>query len=157
MKAKKLIGLCLGLVLVAMSCSKDSDSIIDTKMGAKIDGNSWSSITRVSVMAGETITITGTSTADVMVITINGITAKTYTLSIIPVSTECACVYQPSLISGENDWYYSTSGTVTLTKVDTVNKKISGTFQFTVAKGLLSTKSITSGVFNDLSYTTGTL
>ncbi|HEY4154674.1 MAG TPA: DUF6252 family protein, partial [Puia sp.] len=45
-------------------------------------------------------------------------------------------------------------GTVSLTVVDTVNKTISGTFQFNLYQASSgSTKTITSGVFNNIPYT----
>lgn len=48
-------------------------------------------------------------------------------------------------INYPDDYYNSTSGNLTLTKCDTVNKKIEGTFNFVGSNGT-ATKNITEGV-----------
>lgn len=147
--------ICIALFTVSLaSCSKDGSSS-STKMSALIDGKTWDSSIRVSLLQNGIFTITGTSlTGEIIAITINGSTTGTYTLSVLPVSTQCAATYKASATASSSDIYASVSGKVVLTKVDLTSKLISGTFEFTMTlpSSLTSVKSITQGQFNDLSY-----
>lgn len=151
---KLFIYLIVTLTVIAGSCKKDSDNgtpAATTKMSCKIDGTTWSSITRYTQFYDNKFIITGTSSdGKVIIITIFGSTQGTYNLQIGEL--ESGATYSPSVLSSVI--YASVSGSVVLTKVDTVNKKISGTFQFTATKTneLTSQISITNGEFTDLSY-----
>jgi hypothetical protein len=50
--------------------------------------------------------------------------------------------------SPTEDFYFIDSGTLNITRLDTVNKIISGTFNFSVKDSLGNTKQITDGVFD---------
>jgi hypothetical protein len=146
----------LALMLLAMSCKKDAGSVIPTKMSATIDGKSWDSLLRTTIWQtnSNTFVITGTSlTGEILVVTTYGSTAGTYELSVLPVKAQCAGSYKASATTSSGDIYVSSAGTVVLSKVDKTAKKISGTFSFTLVKNLSDTKTVTNGVFTDLSYT----
>lgn len=150
---KRLLVLMLAVVSIMVSCSKDSDSV-NNKLSAKIDGENWNATLRVTNLTGEIFVITGTSTTgEVMVITINGKVPDLYELSLT--SLKCNATYKKSaLITSASDIYNSVSGKVNLTKVDIENKKISGTFEFTMAKLSSQTISVSNGSFNDLEFQT---
>lgn len=149
------------------SCNDDDgDGVPDIldKMSADIDGQTWNSAFRISTYTeteGGTsfFTITGTNgasaeTGEYLNLIIRGNEVKSYNLSVTLVGGEFECTanYKPS--ASGNEVYTGTQGTISLTKVDLENKKISGTFNFTVAKtGEPSvTKQISNGEFNDLTY-----
>jgi hypothetical protein len=146
---KRLMVLLLIAGSVLSSCSKDSDSA--TKMGATIEGASWSPSLRVTNLTNDYFIITGTATNGVLVVTIKGTAVGDYNLSLTEQKT--AATFKKSMTASGDDVYASATGKVSLTKVDTANKKISGTFQFTLTNTSLQTISITSGTFNDLSFT----
>jgi hypothetical protein len=154
MRKIKAFLILLTVIVTIISCKKDSEGNIIIGMGAKVDGDSWSALVPLAALYNNTFTITGTSlTGKTIVVTIDGNSEGTYKLSVIPPAADCGCTYKKSLTSSQQDWYLSVSGTVTLTNVDVTAKKISGTFEFTVANSSLETVTITNGVFNDLAYT----
>jgi len=162
MNIKGLLFVCALLSAAMFSCKKDSDDV-EASMGAKIytvnlenDTINWSAVTRVTVLKNEIFTITGTSlnadlSNDVLAITVNGINPDTYTLNPLGLETECGCVYTTKF-NGSTAAFVSTAGTVVLTNVDTKNKRISGTYEFSVLSGDV-TKTITKGTFENLKYT----
>ncbi len=151
------------ILLVAISfiaCKKDSkvDDIINptASFTCKINGTSWSAITRITKRQGNNFIITGTGSLgnDVLNITTFGITAKTYTLDPINATTEFSATFTTDTNTSDS-LYQAVNGTVTLTSVDTVNKKISGTFSFRSCKIInpLLLKEVTNGSFSNLNYT----
>lgn len=144
--------LVLIMAAVVASCSKDSDTI-STKLSAKIDGKSWNATGRYTNLTGNVFVITGTSiTGEVLVITIKGDSPDLYELNLS--NLECSATYKKSALStSTDDIFQSITGRVNLTKVDKENKKISGTFDFNLARLSIETISISSGSFNDLEYT----
>jgi hypothetical protein len=92
--------------------------------------------------------------SDVLNITTFGIEKKTYTLSPIDGKTEFSATFTLDTQTTDS-LYQALTGTVTITALDTVNKKISGTFQFRAGKVInpLLIKEVTNGSFNNLSYT----
>ncbi len=158
------IVLVVSLVLFAIvfnACKKeDLQNVITStaSMSAKVDGNSWSAVTRVTkhFTNSQKFIISGTtSNGEVMVITVFGDAVGTYTssTSIDSLSAKVGCVWQPDASSPATDNYVSQSGTVTFSTVNTTDKKVSGTFSFTLMdQSLTTTKNITEGKFKDLSY-----
>lgn len=148
---KKLLVLLVAVTMVMASCKKDSDTV--HKLSANIGGKSWVANLRVTNLTGNVFTITGTSlSGEMLVITIFGNTQDTYQFSVN--EQKCALVYKKAGInSSPSDIYTGISGTITLTKVDMVNKKISGTFDFTCSGLAIIPLSIKSGSFNDLDFT----
>jgi hypothetical protein len=147
------------IVIMGVSCKKDSqgNNILGTKMSATIDGKAWDSAIRTTVLQtnSNTFIITATSlTGEILEVTTYGSTQGTYELSVGSVNAKCLGTYKASISSGTSDIYISTSGTVVLNKVDKTAKKISGTFVFSLyCLNSLTPKTVTNGVFNDLSYT----
>lgn len=140
------------LVLIS-SCKKDGSILSNAIMTAKIDGTKWVSITRVTIQKSGIFLITGTSTeGQAIEVTINGSTTGTYTLeaSTSSASAQCGAIYKPT-INNSDSTYVSKSGQVAISKIDTENQLISGTFNFVVTN-LDVTKNITEGKFSDLKY-----
>lgn len=126
-------------------------------MSATIDGKAWDSVIRTAVLQANTniFIITGTSlTGEILEVTTYGITQGTYELSVGSLNAKCLGTYKASISAGTSDIYASSSGTVVLTKVDKIAKKISGTFVFTLyCPNSVTPMTVSNGVFNDLSYT----
>lgn len=157
------------IVLIALgSCKKDTDEItqaLTASMSAKINSidendttiitgsKEWSTISRISVMKGEVLTITGTEfslTPDILNVTIYGTTEGTYKLGLNVASAQCGCVLSTKY-NDANVTFTSTSGTVVLTKVDKTAQLISGTYEFWLYSGGVW-KTITNGKFENLKY-----
>ena len=156
MKKITLIILICGL-LFSLSCKKDSkitDLInVSASMKCKINGTSWSAVTRVTTQQGNNFLINGTGSLgnDVLNVTIIGNTTGTYNLTTntppqIQMSANFANGTSPDSL------YTATEGTVTLSSVDVTNKKISGSFSFKAKNMALNNKNITEGTFSNLIY-----
>jgi hypothetical protein len=148
---KKLLVLLVAVTFVMASCKKDSEKV--EKLSANIAGKSWSAnLLRVTNLTGNVFTITGTSiTGEVIIITIFGDTQNTYEFSLT--EQKCALVYKKAGInSSPSDIYTGISGKVIITKVDMINKSISGTFDFTCSGMAIIPISISKGSFNDLEF-----
>ncbi len=166
------------MALVALgSCKKDSDdttpklddttpkliasmgatinAIVETDGTTIVSSTQWSAISRVSIMKGDVLTITGTALSftgipDVINVTIYGTTEGTYKLGIADVAAQCGA----GLVTKYNEataTFVSTSGTVELTKVDKSARIISGTYEFSLFSGGVI-KTITNGKFENLKY-----
>jgi hypothetical protein len=148
---RRFMVLLMGVAVVLASCSKDSVSV--NKLSAKIEGKSWNASLRVANLSSNVFVITGTSlTGEVLVLTIMGDKPGLYEFSVT--DYKCNATYKKSALStSSDDVFTSVSGRVNLTKVDLVNKKISGTFDFTLARLSLETVSVSNGSFNDLEFT----
>jgi hypothetical protein len=152
MKINSLVSLII--ILFVMSCKKDNED--PTKMSATIDNKAWTAVVRVTELqtTSNLFVISGTSvTGEIFIVTIYGSETGTYALSADPPKAACLGTYKASATAAANDIYVSSSGKVTLSKVDKTAKIISGTFEFTLRKDLTGdTKSVTKGVFSNLSY-----
>lgn len=151
----------IALVLLSLNaCKKDSkiNEIINptASFSCKINNVSWSATTRLTKKQGNTFIITGTGSLgnDVLNITTFGTTAQTYHLDPINSQTQFSATFTTDK-NNNDSLYQAINGTVTLTSVDTVNKKISGTFSFRSSKIInpLILKEFTDGSFNNLTYT----
>ena len=148
---KKILGLLFVLVIV-LSCSNDDEESGAPYMSAVIDGSDWKPITRVTVLDEDKFVITGvTLTGETLVITILGTAEGVYELNLTAV--QCGAVYKETAGTSTEDAYVSATGEVELTNVNSSKQEITGTFSFTVAKGVLNTKTITEGTFRNLAYT----
>jgi len=141
------------IIFFTAGCKKDSN-VLATKMSATIDGKTWNSATRVTIKnsTGFTITAQQVSTTLVtssLVIRIGGLNTGTY--NVIASSNTCLGTYTPD-VQTATESYISATGTVKLTEVNTGDKTISGTFEFTCANLSLQTIEIKSGSFDDLKY-----
>ncbi len=162
-----LKGFMVMLIAVFMnSCDKVDEIIPLPSMKATVDGVAWTSIFRLTTVdqtaGSERITVTGTPTASetadkAIIITVNGITAKEYSLSAVPVKTECLIVYKKTAnaADGSDDYYVSYKATVNITKIDLDKKQVSGTFSGSLlpSNNLLTTEiNITNGTFENLNF-----
>ncbi len=148
------------VVILITACNKDSkvNDIINptASFTCKINGTTWTAITRVTRKESNKFIITGTGSLgnDVLNITTFGTEKKTYTLMPIDGITEFSATFTNDT-QNTDSLYQAVTGTVVITSLDTVNKKISGTFQFRTSKVVnpLIIKEITNGSFNNLTYT----
>lgn len=163
MKSISLIFSSILLITVIFSACKKDETVENTilsqaSMSAKVNDTSWTAITRVTrhFAANNKFVISGTSSdGQVIVITILADAVGTYTssTSIDSLSAQVGAVWQPDASSPTTDNYVSQSGTVTLSTVDTQNRKVSGTFSFDLINvSNNQTKTITEGKFSELSY-----
>ncbi len=149
---KRLMLMIIAVTAVIASCSKDS--ITNNKFSAQIGGKNWSAAVRPTTLANHIFVISGTSAlGEVLIITVNGDAPDLYEFNISNL-LGCNATYKKSVLSTSNDDIYtSISGKVNLTKVDKVNKKISGTFEFSLVKLSVQTLLVKNGTFTDLEYT----
>ena len=152
------------------SCQKEisdpngSTSTPSTASGdfrAKINGVQWvASSSSASKLSGF-ISIAGTGSGKLIVMTLQDSGVHHYTLNQTSMQ---AGAYSDSA-SGSNIAFTTnggstpsqSGGSVDITSIDIVNKKISGTFRFTVYRPIDSTqRSITEGSFTNVSYATTT-
>ena len=153
--------ICMAVVMILFSdgCKKAEE--LFPSMSAKIDGTEWSAITKVTTMQSAQFLINGTSSSgEVINVTVFGTSEGTYLLEFntdtsISVKTQFSGLYKPKGAVSDSSNYIAKEGTVVLSKVDTENKTVSGTFNFTARKTSLtdtSTVNITDGKFEDLKY-----
>jgi hypothetical protein len=129
----------------------------------KVDNTAWTSGFRETTFGATDlgdgfliVATTGTSVESgaYLTILVRGADVKTYDLAVALEGTkmQCSAVYFPNGISGAK--YIGKSGTVTITDVNTLNKKVSGTFNFTLSNSLSGANDIviTDGVFENLKY-----
>lgn len=156
------------MILTFGACKKDKDNdengpTLPASMSATIntiaeedgltieESTEWSAFTRVSIMKGDVINITGTALnlTGINVI-INGTKEETYELGLPNLKGHSGCGLVTTLPDGIAT-FISSSGQVTLTKVDKSAKLISGTFEFSLFYGSYL-KTITNGKFENLKY-----
>jgi hypothetical protein len=147
------------------SCDKVKEVIPIPSMTATVDNDSWTSIFRASVLFENNgvFSITGTPDASenvdkAIILTINGTTVGTYSIGLETQTSDCLVVYKKTAAAanGSDDYYISRTATITLSEVNTDNKRISGTFSATLvpSNNPLGTEiTITNGTFENLNYT----
>ena len=147
---------CVGFF--ATSCDKNDDGtpIIPT-ISATIDNQEWMGLAPKGVLTSGVLTIASTSLdGKAITITVNGDKEGTYDLDLTLLKSQCGIVYKPIIANGEEtSSLIGNQGKVVITKFDTSKKRVSGTFEFTLANtALTATAQITKGTFNDVSYST---
>ena len=157
MRNTVIIILIIGLGFT-MGCKKDSkitDIVnLSASMKCKVNGSQWTALSRVTTLQGTTLLVNGTGSlgSDVLNITVPSAGVGTFNLSTVqPISAQFSATYTND--TGNTDSLYTaTSGTVTITKFDQTNKRVSGTFSFTARNLAMATKTITEGTFTELEY-----
>jgi hypothetical protein len=169
---KKLNGfwLALGIITLIAACQGEltdpnnpTNPNVTGDFRAKINGTQWVA-NRVATIVRQNgiISVTGiSSSGKTLTITLTDSGAKTYTLQQTGFNFAAyldSTVAQTSFASNYNSSSDSAGGTLTITNIDTVNKKMSGTFIFKVFNPNLAPASsvvtFTEGVFNNISYAT---
>jgi hypothetical protein len=160
-KLIKISGLLIGIIAISLSSCK---KLSLPSMNAKFNDSTKNFIFRTTFKGtvptvGEGILILATTSSDLqhgeyLTLLIRGVEEKTYKLDVelSDGKYECGAVYR---MKGENDTtnvYVGNSGTITITKIDTKNKKISGTFSFNLVNSKNQTIKVTDGVFKNLLY-----
>jgi polyisoprenoid-binding protein YceI len=157
----KNILIILSLAIVFIQCKKDDDSPTNlinptASMTAKVNGASWSAVTRATTLQSGNFVISGTGSLNgnnVMAITVFGATAGTYNLD--PLTSQVQFTANYSTVVGNTDSIYQAyQGVVTISNVDAANKKVSGTFSFKARlQDMVTEVDVTEGSFSNLSYT----
>ena len=148
MKRILTIGIA-ALALVFSSCKKDGTST-GPSIKATIDGAAWSANVRVATKYSDKFVINGSAlSGSSLIVTVNGTSVGTYNLALT--AFDCSAAYTKSV--SEPIPYASITGTVTISKVDATNKKVSGTFEFSMLRNLSDNIQITKGSFTDIAYT----
>jgi hypothetical protein len=156
MKKVSIFILIVALFL-SLSCSKKSsvsDVVpVSASMSCKINGVTWTTVTRLTTRQSNKFLITGTSTigSDLLNVNVLGISAGTYNLDPFLAQIQATATFTNSS-SVTDSLYTAYSGTVILSSVDTINKKISGTFSFDARNLSLKNKKITEGTFTNIKY-----
>ncbi len=161
-KIKKLLVLAfLGSFIIA-SCSKQdtnpstSTTTASANCTCLVNGTKWAAVAHGTIMQGM-MNVTGIQASDgqTITITMTGTSAGQYSLN----GGLNAAAYKPD--SGANTLGFTTGvnaqavGTVNVTSIDTVKKTMTGTFSFVVERPTdNATKTITSGVFTNVPYST---
>ena len=154
--------LLIALLLISInSCDKEQIAELLPSMKATVAGEAWTSLFRLSVVTDSTIVITGTPTASetadkTIILTTFGTDVKTYTLNPGTLTTECAVAYKKTAdaADGGDNYYIAYSANITISKLDTVKKQLSGTFDAKLrSTGNLADEIIISdGTFENLNY-----
>jgi hypothetical protein len=157
------IGLFLGIGLLFNNCDKVNDILALPTMSAKVNTVSWTAVFTNAIMyiANDYISITGTpeisENADQLInITVNQRVEGTYEFETGTIKDDCKIIYLKTAGAtyGSTDFYQSTIATVTITKIDTEKKTVSGTFTGTLYETSASTDfvRITEGKFDNIPY-----
>ncbi|PLW95275.1 MAG: hypothetical protein C0592_00465 [Marinilabiliales bacterium] len=154
---KKSLLLIAIIALLFTACKKDGDSspvVINpnASITCKVDGVLWTALTRVTSNTAGNFIINGTTfSGDALNISTLGDTTGTYTLGTL--SYHSTASYSPKA-SNPDSLYTAINGTVIITEVDDVNKRVSGTFQFNCVNVLNQNLNIaiTEGEFLYLNY-----
>ncbi|OFX39018.1 MAG: hypothetical protein A2X08_17850 [Bacteroidetes bacterium GWA2_32_17] len=156
MKKSKLF-ILITIIAFSFSCKKDSKitDIINpsASMKCKIDGVDWTAQIRETNLQSNKFIIIGTTGSSVLNVTIIGITTGTYIIDPLAAQVQASATYTNS--TSTDSLYTAYEGSVTLSSVDTTNKKINGTYSFkakNLLHPLLNDKNITGGSFTELSY-----
>jgi Family of unknown function (DUF6252) len=158
MKTKTLLLSLALLTIFASACNKNKDNDIQ-----KLDPEGDCFTAKVDGVLFESDNVTGTNTSLVLVI---GATSGSTTLQVFGINlintnvgtyaisvqsgAEATATYAPSSLSLPV-LYVGTSGTLTISEHDTIEKRIKGTFSFEGDDGAGGTISVTEGLF-DLRY-----
>jgi hypothetical protein len=165
---KKLLGLlpfvALSILLTFSSCQKEinfnSTSQVTGEFRANIGGTQWvaNKLAAGSRMAG-VINLSGQSTdGKILTITLTDSSVHRYILSDVSMNGAAYLDSATSLFAmttNQGEYPNESGGEVNITSIDTVNKKMSGTFSFKVFRQTDGAQlNITEGVFNNISYET---
>lgn len=139
------------------ACSPDGDGtpvVINPNavLSCKVNGVTWSALTRVSTKQGTSFLINGSSlNADALNLTFFSDQVGSYTLGTM--QYQFSASFSP-VANNTDSVYTAINGTASLTEIDATARKLSGTFEFNAinVKNNTLTKSITEGVFSYLSY-----
>lgn len=156
MKKKLLIFTILtsALLITANSCTKDDqeeikEAVLGT-MNASIGGVEWTADAPVAVVSNDRITVTGIGKKQSITLTIETTTTGNY--KIAPNSITGA-VYIANTDSASTKTYVSTSGTLTISDINTKSKRVSGSYVFKAfTPDLKDSVTISNGQFTYVKY-----
>ncbi len=159
---KGIIGLFIAMLTISItSCDETQVADLLPSMKATVDGEAWTSLFRLSTVTDSSIVITGTPTASqtadkTIILTVFGTGEGTYQLGLGSLTADCAVAYKKTAnaADGEDNYYVAYEATIVITKLDTENKKLSGTFSAKLrSTGQLADEIVISdGTFENLNY-----
>lgn len=167
---KNSVLLVVLMALFVVGCEKDENGnyVINASMTATVDGKEWKSIFRTTEIDKTAevpnIKIIGTSSfkaddAPTILLTANGTTEGTYNFDPKAGAANCTVVYKKKEKADEKsaDYYVAYKANINITKINTEDKKISGTFSAELCPAddpLNKDKKIviSNGKFSDLQY-----
>ena len=149
------------LCIAFSSCNKDKNANANANFTAKIDGTSFNASTTSATRALGVIAIEGQSAdGGIIVLRMADSGVHKYTMGIGSSSNAGAYTITNNIAFTTNAGNDATQsgGTVTITAIDTANKKLSGTFSMKVYRPIDQTqKEISEGTFSNISYETSAL
>jgi hypothetical protein len=168
MKSHQVLFILTGFLFSLGSCTKEfsyeNPALNQSGSGnfyATIDGEPWQadSLQMAIVADSGIVTITGISkTQDEISMVLPGFQKGVYAVNGQSVGfalfTSLQVTAADLYLTNTSTDASKAGGTVSLTTIDTVNKTISGTFQFNLYQETnMTTKTVTGGVFNNIPYT----
>ncbi len=158
---KAFWSILIALTLVSInSCDTEIAELIPS-MKATVNGEEWNSVFRLSTVTDSTIVVMGTPTASetadkTIILTTFGATEGTYSLNLGSLTSECTVIYKKTAnaTDGGDDYYVAYEANIVISKLDTENQKISGTFNAKLRSTGSATDEviITDGSFENLLY-----
>jgi hypothetical protein len=184
MKTTIKIGtLLIAFTLLIAACKKKEDEPepepaaalapapqMNGSMTAMLNGASWTSIKNSASLVVDNdqdlsaLAINGETSGDMFVMGIDFPTSNTTfatgNYDFGGANDQALLLYATKTSGGTTTQHFPKSGNINITSVDHTNKKISGTFDFILAKSGAKTKAdsifITNGVFTNITYVIGT-
>ncbi|MDP4207619.1 MAG: DUF6252 family protein [Bacteroidota bacterium] len=152
---RKLLMFFMLFAFVAMeACTKDDGTENAVKMSASIDGVQWdASFLAPTTLRNHKFIITGTNLAGgAILLSTSADTVGTYLLY-MPLIYQFNGTYKVTTLSPTaKDIFEGLSGTLKLTKVDTVAKVVSGSYEFKGINSSLDSARVTKGIFMNVPY-----
>jgi hypothetical protein len=154
----------LGISILFNNCDKVDDILALPSLSAKVNTVAWTAVFTNAVMyiSNDYISITGTpeisENADQLInITVNQRAEGIYEFETGTIKNDCMISYlkKAGATNGTADYYKSDIATVTITKIDTEKKTVSGTFTGTLKETSNTTNDfvrITDGKFENIPY-----
>ncbi|MCF8296421.1 MAG: hypothetical protein K9J13_02655 [Saprospiraceae bacterium] len=154
MKKRKIIFLAIFIIsLFQFSCTKDKiDDVTNNLIGTmecKVDNVSWKAGAPIGTINNNKLIISGLEGKKNISLMFYGITVGDYTISVSQPGT----IYIENTDSTSTSTYAAYEGLIKLTKIDSENKKATGSFYFTAINPTSGdTLSVTNGSFANVNY-----
>lgn len=149
------ISLCFSALIITInSCTKDDqeeikEAVLGT-MNASIGGVEWTADAPAAVVSSDRITVTGISGKQSITLTVETKTTGNYKITPNAIT---GAVYVANTDSASTKTYISTSGTLTVSDINTKSKRVSGSFVFKAfTPDLKDSISVSNGQFTYVKY-----
>lgn len=168
MKFNTLLAGLFSAALLFSGCSKDDDKPTpdpavqqpgntnpqnSSGMSSKVNNVDWTALAPMASFQSSNLILAGSNILG------QAISVSTTSGTVTQAGTYAATGTYIEIVQGSTSgpmWMAPVGGSITITKLDLAAKKVSGTFTFSAqavpGTGATGTKTITSGVFNELSF-----